>query len=87
LPGRYIAAILRKGDKAPWNPVVLSKPFIVRDPPKSLKSEIQLVRRKIGGLIEDDISLAAKFLRLAFHDSVGGSDGCVSCSYGNHFLP
>jgi hypothetical protein len=70
--------LLRKVDKTPWNPVVITKPFSVRDPPKTLKSEVQLVRRKIGRLIENDISLAAKFLRLAFHDSVGGADGCVS---------
>jgi hypothetical protein len=42
---------------------------------------ITAVRADIAQLIDNDVELAAKFLRLGFHDSVGGPDGCVSWCY------
>ena len=39
--------------------------------------EIHATRRAVAAAIEADEALAAKFLRLAFHDCVGGCDGCV----------
>ena len=39
--------------------------------------EIHATRRVLAAAIEADKALAAKFLRLAFHDCVGGCDGCV----------
>lgn len=40
----------------------------------SLLDEIKV---GIGGLIDDNANLAAKFVRLTFHDCVGGCNGCV----------
>ena len=77
-PGRYVAALLRDGDTPPWATLDVSPVFEIRAPPMSA-ALIKLVRRDIARLIQADIALAAKFLRLGFHDSVGGPDGCVSC--------
>lgn len=41
--------------------------------------QIADVRADIAQLIAADIELAAPLLRLGFHDSIGGPDGCVSC--------
>eukprot|EP00899_Mesostigma_viride_P027776 jgi/Mesvir1/8183/Mv12482-RA.1 len=38
---------------------------------------IQTVRDSISSLFTDQPNLPAKFLRLSFHDCVGGCDGCV----------
>lgn len=48
--------------------------------PTQLSDEsLTLVRRELETLIDDEgIALAAKFLRLGFHDCAGGCDGCVS---------
>ena len=72
-----MAAILRNSDSAPFSPIAVSSAFEVLVPPISSEL-IQLVRQDIASLINADIKLAAKFLRLGFHDSVGGPDGCVS---------
>ena len=76
-PGRYVAAILRNSDSAPFSPMAVSSVFQIRLPSMG-PTLIQLVRQDIARLISADIKLAAKFLRLGFHDSVGGPDGCVS---------
>lgn len=76
-PGRFVAAILRDGDSSPWDVLDVSPVFEIRTPPMS-PTLIKLVHRDIATLIDDDIELASKFLRLGFHDSVGGPDGCVS---------
>ena len=76
-PGRYVAVILRDGDSPPWATLDVSPVFEIRAPPMSA-ALIKLVRSDIARLIGSDIALAAKFLRLGFHDSVGGPDGCVS---------
>ena len=43
-------------------------------------SDIQAIRTAIEDFIdeEDNINYPAKFVRLGFHDCVGGCDGCVS---------
>ena len=41
--------------------------------------QIADVRADIAQLIYADTELAAPFLRLGFHDSIGGPDGCVRC--------
>ena len=38
---------------------------------------VETIREEIRDLIRDNSTLAPKFLRLAFHDCVGGCDGCV----------
>jgi len=76
-PGRYVAAILRNADSAPWAALDISPVFQIRQPAIS-NDLIKLARADIAQLIKADIALAAKFLRLGFHDSVGGADGCVS---------
>jgi len=48
---------------------------------RSLQSISQVIDDVIGDiwrLLEDDRDLAPKFLRLGFHDCVGGCDGCVN---------
>ena len=80
LPGRYRAALLRNDDSSPWNILDTSAPFEVREPPFG-PAAVTLVRKQIKEVIRDDKKLAAKFLRLAFHDSVGGADGCVRTRY------
>jgi hypothetical protein len=57
--------------------MAVSPAFQIRLPPMG-SGLIQLAREDIARLIRADIKLAAKFLRLGFHDSVGGPDGCVS---------
>lgn len=81
-PGRYVAAILRDGDSPPWEALDVSPVFEIRAPQMS-PALIKLVHRDIARLIEADIELASKFLRLGFHDSVGGPDGCVDMT-NNH---
>ena len=76
-PGRYVAAIIRNSDSAPFTPLAVSPAFRIRMP--TISSElIAIVREDIVQLIKDDSDLAAPFLRLGFHDSIGGPDGCVS---------
>jgi hypothetical protein len=79
-PGRYVAAILRNADSPPWAALAVSPAFQIRQPSLS-KDLIKLARADIAQLIKADIGLAAKFLRLGFHDSVGGPDGCVRFSF------
>ena len=45
-------------------------------------TEIEMVRSAINDLIDstNDINFRAKFVRLAFHDCIGGCDGCVDMS-------
>jgi len=38
---------------------------------------LEQARRRIIDIINDDIELGPKFVRLSFHDCVGGCDGCV----------
>jgi hypothetical protein len=76
-PGKYVAAILRDDDSSPWSVIKTSASFLVRKPPFG-PAAVELARQDIKAIIKDDIKLASKFLRLAFHDSVGGTDGCVS---------
>ena len=76
-PGKYVAALLRDDDTTPWSVMKTSAAFTVHKPPFG-PTAVDLTRKAIRDLIRDDIALAAKFLRMAFHDSVGGADGCVS---------
>ena len=57
---------------------VPSQPFHIRMSAIN-PEQIADVRADIAQLIYADITLAADFLRLGFHDSIGGPDGCVSC--------
>jgi hypothetical protein len=46
------------------------------------KNDINELRAEVSKLIEDsDRELIPKFLRLGFHDCVGGCDGCVDMTY------
>ncbi|KAI2508295.1 peroxidase [Fragilaria crotonensis] len=78
-PGKYVAALLRDDDNSPWSVIVTSASFTVRKPPFG-PAAVELARRDIKAIVKKDIKLASKFLRLAFHDSVGGVDGCVDLS-------
>lgn len=81
-PGKYVAALLRDDGESPWDVITTSAPFSVTKPPFG-PAYVTMVRREIKEIIREDIKLAAKFLRMAFHDSVGGADGCVSFSVCN----
>ena len=43
----------------------------------TIASSVKYIREEIRDLIRNNNVLAPKFLRLAFHDCVGGCDGCV----------
>ena len=51
----------------------------------TVAEDIADARAAIASLIEDDQTLAPKFLRLGFHDSVGGVDGCVDMNDDENF--
>ncbi len=84
-PGRYVAALVRGGSNRPWPVLDVSPPFEIRIL-KMSKTLINFVREDITQLIKDDVEMAAKFLRLGFHDSVGGPDGCVSSRFEFHMV-
>ena len=50
----------------------------------SIQDAISQATSDIKGLIEENSALAAKFLRLGFHDCVGGCDGCVDLNNGDN---
>ena len=43
----------------------------------NIATSVESIREEIRDLIRNNSVLAPKFLRLAFHDCVGGCDGCV----------
>ena len=43
----------------------------------NIVNSVESIREEIRDLIRNNSVLAPKFLRLAFHDCVGGCDGCV----------
>ena len=76
--GQYVAALINGGRlNPPWNVLDVSPAFQIQGVRVS-QTLVNTVRQDIKNLIKTNIALAAKFLRLGFHDSVGGPDGCVS---------
>ena len=73
--GTYRAVLHRNANSSPWPVRATSDIFEVRLSPE--QEAIQAARRDIVQLINTNQKLAAKFLRLSFHDCVGGCDGCV----------
>ena len=65
---------MRNGPAPPWQPLA-SFEFSVNLSPQ--QATVQAARTDIETIIANDIGLGAKFLRLSFHDCVGGCDGCV----------
>jgi Peroxidase len=53
--------------------------------PTSLTGAVVMAAREIKRLIAGTDGLAAKFVRLSFHDCVGGCDGCVDLSNPSNF--
>ena len=49
--------------------------------PSNMRSVIANARRDIEGVIARSPLMVGKFLRLAFHDCVGGCDGCVDMTF------
>jgi len=43
----------------------------------TIADTVESIREEVRALIRNNSVLAPKFLRLAFHDCVGGCDGCV----------
>ena len=43
----------------------------------NIANSVESIREEIRELIRNNSVLAPKFLRLAFHDCIGGCDGCV----------
>jgi len=76
-PGRYRAVILRDSIRSNWEVIDVSPVFTVAAPTDINEESLSLVRSDFETLITKNITLAAKFLRLAFHDCTGGCDGCV----------
>lgn len=82
--GDYVAVAARFEADTPFTAEAQSPSFRVRqdcsvpiraDP--EMLDTISAARRDIERLIEGNVFLPGKFLRLAFHDCVGGCDGCV----------
>jgi Peroxidase len=53
--------------------------------PTSLTGAVVMASREIKRLIASTDGLSAKFVRLSFHDCVGGCDGCVDLSNPSNF--
>mmetsp|Transcript_5660 Transcript_5660/g.6210 ORF Transcript_5660/g.6210 Transcript_5660/m.6210 type:complete len:462 (+) Transcript_5660:123-1508(+) len=77
VPGEYKAILLRRDNDDPWEAVHVSAVFAVSVPTELNAESVVIVRKELEVLVENDIKLAAKFVRLGFHDCVGGCDGCV----------
>lgn len=80
LPGTYQAVTLRDGIM-PFDVIATTaKTFEISAPTTLGPDAIQVLRTEIENLMigSGDMTLASKFLRLGFHDCVGGCDGCVS---------
>jgi hypothetical protein len=87
--GEYQAVLT--GGNTPYQAHAISQPFIVGcsssstppgttdlDDDRNMAEVIAQARSDITALIDNEPTLGAKFLRLAFHDCVGGCDGeCV----------
>lgn len=68
-------------------PLLLNRPRLCQDlvskmPSQGPKWMTSAIRNAIQAVIDDsdEINYAAKFVRLGFHDCVGGCDGCVDMS-------
>jgi hypothetical protein len=55
---------------------------VITDP--NIAGAIANARGQIDALVRADDDLIGKFLRLVFHDCVGGCDGCVDMTNGSH---
>lgn len=80
--GSYKAYMLRNLSPEPFWPIVEaeSEVFSVVEPPSVDESEVALnalsdAKVEIERLIDQDRTIAAKFVRLIFHDCIGGCDG------------
>jgi Peroxidase len=83
----WFAVLARGNDAAPWAAYAVSNMFTVSSgctPPLSAENaavfaELQGARQEMANLVAADIKMAPRFLRLAFHDCIGGCDGtfCV----------
>ena len=51
----------------------------------TVEEAIVAARADIRSILDRDINMAAKFVRLAFHDCIGGCDGCIDLSEAGHF--
>lgn len=80
----WVAVLARGNDAAPWSAYAISNEFTVSSsgctPPLSTEnaaafSRLQAARQEIANLIAADIKMAPQFLRMAFHDCIGGCDG------------
>jgi hypothetical protein len=69
---------MRNGANSPWEAIDVSPVFTIEKPTGMGEASIAWARSDIKKLIDADVELGAKFLRLGFHDCVGGCDGCVS---------
>ena len=70
--GRY-KAVLSRNEGRPWPVVAESNVFTVTD----LSAMVEDAANDIRVLIGQQPGLGPKFVRLGFHDCVGGCDGCV----------
>jgi len=79
-PGNYKAVVMRNGN-GPFQAIVATPTFTIETPSSMGELAVNFARHDIEQIMigrDGDIALAAKFLRLGFHDCVGGCDGCVS---------
>jgi Peroxidase len=58
---------------------------VVTSKPTGLDEAIQMATTMIKQIIVDNKGMGAKFVRLSFHDCVGGCDGCVDLSNPSNF--
>lgn len=53
--------------------------------PRSIPEAIKSASKRIVEIMDDQEGLDAKFVRLSFHDCVGGCDGCVDLNNPENF--
>jgi hypothetical protein len=58
-------------------PTTITAPTQDDDDSQSIQQAIDAAKADIQALIRQNLRLAPKFIRLGFHDCVGGCDGCV----------
>jgi hypothetical protein len=72
--GEYRAYLLRDASNPPYTAIAQSEVFKVV---LSFKDALEGAKSAIAALVRNDTNLIPQFLRLIFHDCVGGCDGTL----------
>lgn len=81
-PDTYQAVFIR-GTREPFH-ILATSQIITVNPDKILHQinpVLEAVETELRNAMAQDVTLTAKFVRLAFHDCTGGCDGCVDLDF------